>query len=309
MSSEEDILDVLETVSNSVVHINTVRVVRDHYYRTQPLKGMGSGFIIDLDGLVVTNDHVVRGAEKIGVVLQGSDLVEGTPMGNCQSIDVAIVKIDSGKLTVAELGDSEKLRVGQRVYAIGNPFGLVGGPTVTSGVISALDRSIQSRQGSFMNLVQTDAPINPGNSGGPLVDTSGRVVAVNTAIIPYAQGIGFAIPINMVKECVEQIRIHGRSRTPWVGIYGVSLTPQVASYYNLRSDKGALVTNVVPGSPAQKAAIESGDIIVAFDGADIAGVEDLKKEIIRRKVGETVRISVVRGAQKRIVELTIEEAP
>jgi len=132
---------------------------------------------------------------------------------------------------------------------------------------------------------------------------------LTSRIIPYAQGIGFAIPINMVKECVEQIRIHGRSRTPWVGIYGVSLTPQVASYYNLRSDKGALVTNVVPGSPAQKAAIESGDIIVAFDGADIAGVEDLKKEIIRRKVGETVRISVVRGAQKRIVELTIEEAP
>ena len=309
MSSEEDILDVLETVSRSVVHVNTVRVVRDYYHRTMPLKGMGSGFIIDPDGLVITNDHVVRGAEKIGVVLQGSNLIEGTLMGSCRSFDVAIVKIESGGLTVAELGDSDRLRVGQGVYAIGNPFGLVGGPTVTSGVISALDRSIQSREGSFTNLVQTDAPINPGNSGGPLVDKRGRVVAVNTAIIPYAQGIGFAVPINLVKECVEQIRVYGRFSKPWVGIYGASLTPQIASYYDLKTDRGVLVTNVVPRSPAQKSGIDSGDVIVAFDGVDIARVEDLKREITRRKVGEAVRITRVRGMQRYAVELTIEGAP
>jgi len=309
LSSEDDVLDVLEKVSRSVVHINTVSIVRDYYHRTLPLKGTGSGFILESDGLIVTNAHVVRRAEKIGVVLHDSNLVEGFVQGSCRSIDIAVIKIDLDGLAAAELGDSDKLRVGQRVYAIGNPFGLVGGPSVTSGVVSALDRSIHGREGSFTSLVQTDAPINPGNSGGPLVDIKGRVVAINTAIIPYAQGIGFAIPINAVKECVEQIKVHGQFTTPWVGIYGVSLTPQIASYYNLRTNIGALVTKVVQGSPAYKSKISEGDVILAFDGVNITTVEDLKREIAPRRIGETVRITIMRGRKKGIVELTIEEKP
>ena len=309
MSSEDEILDVLEKVSRSVVHINTVSIVRDYYHRTLPLKGTGSGFIIEPDGLTVTNAHVVRRAEKIGVVLHDGSLVEGYIQGSCRSIDIAVIKVDLDGLAAAELGDSDKLRVGQRVYAIGNPFGLEGGPSVTSGVVSALDRSIYGREGSFTNLVQTDAPINPGNSGGPLVDIRGRVVAINTAIIPYAQGIGFAIPVNTVKECVEQIKAYGRFTTPWVGVYGVSVTPQIASYYNLMTNRGILVTNIVQGSPAHKSEISVGDVLVAFNDVNITAVEDLKREIDSRRIGETVRITIVRGRQKSVVDLTIEGKP
>lgn len=306
---EEDILNVLEIVTKSVVHINTLRVVQDYYYRRMPIKGMGSGFIVDSDGHIVTNAHVVRGADRIGVVLHDSSLVEGVIKGSCQSIDVALIKVDSADLTAAELGDSDKLRVGQRVYAIGNPFGLVGGPTVTSGVVSALNRSIQDRRVSLQNLVQTDAPINPGNSGGPLVDTRGNVVAMNTAIIPYAQGIGFAIPINPVKECVEQVKVYGQYATPWVGIYGVSTTPQIAEYYNLMADRGVLVTNVIAGSPAQKSNITAGDVIVALDGVDLNTVEELRTEIERRRIGETARLLIIRGRQRGYVDLKIEGRP
>ena len=309
MSSEDEILDVLEKVSRSVVNINTVSVVRDYYNRAFPLKGMGSGFIIESEGLIVTNAHVVRRAKKIGIVLHDSNLVEGFIQGQCRSIDIAVIKVDSEGLTAAELGNSDKLRVGQRVYAIGNPFGLVGGPSITSGVVSALNRSIHGKEGSFTNLVQTDAPINPGNSGGPLVDIQGRVVAINTAIIPYAQGIGFAIPINTVKECVEQIKVHGQFTTPWVGVYGVSVTPQIASYYSLITDSGVLVTNIVQGSPAYKSKISAGDVIVAFNGVSIATVEDLMREIAPRRIGETVPLIIMRGRQRGIVDLTIEGKP
>ena len=308
MSGEEDILDLLESVSRSVVHINTVRVVQDYYYRAFPLKGAGSGFIIESDGHVVTNAHVIAQAGRIGVVLWDNRPVEGAVLGACRSIDAAVVKIDASELPVASIGDSEKLRVGQRVYAIGNPFGLVGGPTVTSGVISALDRTIQSQEASFTGLVQTDAAINPGNSGGPLVDAKGRVIAINTAIIPYAQGIGFAIPINMVMECVGQIK-YGRSVRPWVGIYGVTVTPQVASYYNLSVSSGVLVTNVVQDSPAQKSRISSGDVILAIDGAPVRTIQDLKEQIDRRRVGDRTELLVARGRQRGTVELSIEGSP
>ncbi len=309
MSSERDILDVIESVSKIVVHINTVRVVRDYYYRTFPLKGSGSGFILEPDGHIVSNAHVVRQAGKIGVVLWDNRPVEGIILGACRSIDAALVKIESEGLPAARLGDSDGLRVGQRVYAIGNPFGLVGGPTVTSGVISALDRSIQSRDASFSGLVQTDAAINPGNSGGPLVDTEGRVIAINTAVIPYAQGIGFAIPINTVMDCVEQIKAYGRVMRPWVGIYGVTVTPQVASYYNLTADSGVLVTNIVPDSPAQRARISPGDVISAIDGVRLRTIQDLKREIDRHRVGDTTELTIARGRMSGKVEVRIEGSP
>ncbi len=309
MADEEDVLDLIESVSKSVVHINTVRVVQDYYYRTFPLKGAGSGFILEQDGHIVTNAHVVEAAERIGVVLWDNRPVEGVVLGVCRNIDAAVVKIDADKLPVATIGDSDKLRVGQRVYAIGNPFGLVGGPTVTSGVISALDRSIQSQDASFTGLVQTDAAINPGNSGGPLVDTKGRVIAINTAIIPFAQGIGFAIPINTVMECVGQVKTYGQSMKPWVGIYGVTVTPQVASYYDLVADSGVLVTNIVPGSPAQKSGISPGDVILAIDRTQVRAIEDLKAQIERRKVGDRTQLLVARGRQRGTIELRIEGSP
>jgi S1-C subfamily serine protease len=309
MSFEDDTINMLEYVSKSVVHINTVQVVRDYYNRRMPLKGSGSGFILEANGHIVTNAHVVRQAGKIGVVLWDNKLVEGVILGSCRSIDIALVKIDSEDLLVAQLGDSDKIRDGQSVYAIGNPFGLEGGPTVTRGVISALDRSIQSREASLTGLVQTDASINPGNSGGPLVDTKGRVIAINTAIIPYAQGIGFAIPINTVMDCVEQIKTHGKGMSPWIGIYGVTVTPQVASYYNLGVQSGVLITNVVPGSPAQKASIASGDVIIAVNEASVKTIQGLKAEIDKRKIGDRARFTLARGSQRGTVELLIEGSP
>jgi S1-C subfamily serine protease len=288
LSGDGEILDVIEAVTKSVVHINTVRVVQDYYNRRHPLKGAGSGFILEPDGHIVTNAHVVRNADKIGVVLWDNRPVEGTVLGLCRGIDVAVVKIESDTLPAARLGESKELRVGQRVYAIGNPFGLVGGPTVTSGVISALDRSIQARNASFTGLVQTDAAINPGNSGGPLVDTDGCVVAINTAVIPYAQGIGFAIPIDMVKECVEQIKQYD---------------------YNLNVDKGVLVTNVVPRSPAQKSGVTPGDVIVSINDSPVVAIQDLKAEIDKRHVGDGVRLTIVRGTRRGKINMVIEGSP
>lgn len=306
MSDEDRFLDMLEKVSKSVVHVNTIKVVHDFYHRTFPVKGTGSGFIIDSNGLVVTNAHVVSKAERIGIVLYDNNLVEGTIIGACQSIDTAVIKLDAKDLPFAELGDSDKLRVGQRVYAIGNPFGLEGGPSITSGVISAVNRTIQTGENLFINLVQTDAAINPGNSGGPLVDALGRVIAVNTAIIPYAQGIGFAVPINAVRECVEQIKNNRRFMRPWIGVYGISITPQIATYYDLSSEWGFLVTNVVTGSPAYKSELIPGDIITRVDDSPISSAEDLKKKISLSNIGETVKIHVIRGKQKVFLNLTIE---
>jgi len=309
MSSDEKILDILESVSKSVVHINTVRVVQDYYYRRFPVQGSGSGFILDVEGHIVTNAHVIKQADKIGVVLHGNKPVEGSILGVCRSIDIAVVKIDSIDLYPAVMGDSDKVRVGERVYAIGNPFGLVGEPTVTSGVISAKDRSIKSPEASMDGLIQTDAPINPGNSGGPLVNMQGKVIAINTAIIPYAQGIGFAIPTNKAMECIEQIKTHGSIMTPWIGIQGVSVTPQVASYYRLGVDHGVLVTNIVPGSPAEKSRIDSGDVILGLGKATVRNIEDLRRELDLHRVGEEVGLIVARGKQRGTIKLRVEASP
>jgi S1-C subfamily serine protease len=309
MSRENEILDILENVSKSVVHINTVRVVHDYYHRRMPLKGSGSGFILESDGHIVTNAHVIRQADQIGAILWDSRPLEGRVLGSCRSIDVAVVKVDSTNLPMATLGNSDELRVGQRVFAIGNPFGLVGGPTVTSGVISALDRTIQARNASFTGLVQTDAAINPGNSGGPLVDAKGRVVAINTAVIPYAQGIGFAIPINTVMECVEQVKTKGQILRPWIGIYGVTVNPQIASYYNLGVNSGVLVTNIIPGSPAEKSQISTGDVILRLNNSVINSIQDLKTEIDRFRLGDRAIISIARGGRRGNINLIIEGSP
>jgi S1-C subfamily serine protease len=303
--SEDEFLDVIERVSKSVVNINTVRVVQD-YFRAQPLQGAGSGFIIDKDGLIVSNAHVTSGAQMIGVVIQGQGIVEGRVTGSCRGTDISTIRVETRNLMVAELGDSSKLRVGQRVYAIGNPLGLMGGPTVTTGVISALNRTISGPSGRPMSVVQTDAAINPGNSGGPLVDVKGRVVAVNTAIVPYAQGIGFAIPIDAVKDCLNRIRDPERYATPYIGIDGIGITPRMASYYGLYASKGVLVTNVVEGSPADKQGLQPGDIILAIDGVETPEADALRREIQRKKIGERVLLSVIRGGRRGRLEFVLE---
>jgi len=306
---ESSVLEVIEKVSRSVVNINTVRLLHDFYYQVVPVQGMGSGTIIDPRGYIITNNHVIAGAEKIEATLASGDVLPGKLVGTCTSDDVAIVKVEGKNLPTAELGDSDKLKVGQRVFAIGNPFGLAGGPTVTAGVISAVKRSIRSERGLIENLVQTDAAINPGNSGGPLVDLEGRVVAINTAIIPFAQGIGFAIPINSVRRCSDEIIVHGRVIRPWLGVSGLSITPEIASYYGLPVERGVLITEVMPDSPAERAEMQKGDIILGFGERAISSVEELVKEIQKRKIGEKARVLLLRDGEKWIADVRLEQTP
>ena len=306
---EASVLEVLDKVSRSVVNVSTIKLLHHIFYRAVPVKGMGSGTIIDPEGQILTNNHVVAGAKKIGVTLADGRVLEGRVVGTCSTHDVAIIKVKEKKLPAAELGDSDKLRVGQRVFAIGNPFGLAGGPTVTAGVISALNRSIESKRGMIENLVQTDAAINLGNSGGPLVDMQGRVVAINTAIIPFAHGIGFAIPINSAKKCTNEIIAHGSMIRPWLGVSGLTVTRQVAGYYGLPIDRGVLVIRVIPGSPADNAGIVQGDIALQFGDKTTNNIKELVEEIQKRKAGEKVEIVILRNSKRWIVEAVLERTP
>jgi len=306
---ESSVLEVVEKVSRSVVNINTVRLLHDFYYQVVPVQGMGSGVIIDQKGFIITNNHVIEGAEKIQATLASGDVLPGKLVGACVSDDIAIVKVDGKNLPTAELGNSDELRMGQTVFAIGNPFGLAGGPTVTKGVISAVKRSIRSERGLIENLVQTDASINPGNSGGPLVDVHGRVVAINTAIVPFAQGIGFAIPVNTAKRCSTEIITHGRVMRPWLGVSGLSITPEIASYYNLPVEKGALIAEVIPDSPAEKSEMRKGDIIIGFGDKAINNIEELVREIQKRKIGEKANVLLLRDGEKWIADVKLEQTP
>ena len=306
---EKAVLDILEKVSKSVVNISTLKLVNRMFYQAIPVEGMGSGTIIDPKGSILTNNHVVGGAERITVTLWNGNILEGKIIGACSVHDTAIVKVQEEDLPAAELGDSDRLRVGQRVYAIGNPFGLQGGPTITSGVISATKRTLESQRGLVENLVQTDAAINPGNSGGPLVDLEGKVVAINTAIIPYAQGIGFAVPINTAKTCTGDMAKQGISARPWLGIVGLSLNEEVSHQYGIPLERGVFVTKVNDGSPAQLAGMMMGDIIMRMDKITVDTVEDLLAEIHKRKVGEKVRITVFRRGFEQFFDVTLSKMP
>ncbi len=308
MSNDENkTLDIIERVTKSVVNISTVRLVHSFFYQAVPVGGMGSGTIFDADeGLILTNNHVVGGAEKINVTMNNSQVLEGQIVGSCIARDIAVVKVRGRNLPSAELGDSDKLRVGQRVFAIGNPFGLSGGPTVTSGVISALNRTIESERGLMENLVQTDAAINPGNSGGPLVDVEGKIVAISTAIIPYAQGIGFAIPINSAKACTSDIMTEETSRRPWLGVVGLTLTEDIARYYGFPVGHGVLVTKVAESSPAEEAGMAEGDIILQMDISETRTIEELVREIRKKRVGDRIRIFALRNGREHFFDLTLK---
>jgi S1-C subfamily serine protease len=301
-------VDLIEKASQSVVNVNTIRIFRDLFYRVVPVQGMGSGFIIDNEGYVLTNNHVIAEAREITVTLSDGRVFQGQLAGTSRSTDVAVIKIEGENLTPAMLGDSDKLRVGQRVFAIGNPFGLVGGPTVTSGVISALNRTINSEQGAFEGLVQTDAAINPGNSGGPLIDIEGKVVAINTAIIPFAQGIGFAVPINAAKACTNDILL-GIVRKPWLGITGFTITKDVAAQYRLPVESGVLVAGVESDSPSSKAGMKKDDIILGMDGQKISSIEDLRNMLKEKQPGEEVELTVLRDSKQSQLRVILERMP
>lgn len=303
--AEIGVIKAIERVSRSVVNVSTIKLVHDMLLQPTPIRGIGSGTIVDPKGYILTSSHVIEGAERIAVTLADGKLLEGKLMGTKVSLDLAVVKVDAGKLPAAELGDSDKLKVGQTVFAIGNPLGLAGGPTVTRGVISALHRSIRSDVGIMEDLIQTDAAINPGNSGGPLVDVNGRVVGINTAVIPYAEGMGFAIPVNQARRAAQDLITFGRVLRPWLGITGITVTDAVAAYYNLPVRRGVLVVGIAPDSPAYESGILGGDVIVEVNGAGVKRVEDLRRAIHGRAIGETIRLVVLRAGERREIEATL----
>ena len=307
---QDMLIQTIEKVSPAVVNINTVRLVHDYYMNVVPLRGMGSGVIIDSNGLILTNNHIVEQSESIEVTMFDGRKFQGKLIGTDRMTDIAVVKIEGKDLPAATLGNSDAVKVGQIAIAIGNPFGFfLQGPTVTVGVISALKRTIQAEQGVFENLIQTDAHINPGNSGGPLVNIQGHVVGINSANIPFAQGIGFSIPISSAGAIVESLIKYGKVIRPWLGILGVGINPQIAQYYQLPADKGILVTRVFENSPAFQAGISPGDLIVEADHKDLKDMTELSHELREKKIGDTMSVKVMRGPRTGEVDMKLAESP
>ena len=267
-------------------------------------RSLGSGFIIEPDGLILTNYHVVDNAEKITVRLLDGRELAGKVVGKDQKTDIALVKISARDLPVAPLGDSDQLEVGEWVMAIGNPFGLDN--TVTSGIVSAKDRQIGA--GPYDHFIQTDASINPGNSGGPLVNLQGEVVGIDTAIFSQSGGnigIGFAIPINLVKDLLPQLKSGGKITRGWLGVSIQGITPDLAASLGLDQAKGALVSSVVQNSPADRAGIKAGDVIVGYEGKEINNANDLPFLVAGTPVGKTVSLQVFRGNKQTPLTVAI----
>lgn len=308
-SFDQLVVEAVEKVGPAVVNISTVRLIRD-FFHVHPLQGVGSGVIVNPSGFIVTNRHVIEASDRVTVALGDGRKFEGHVAGADATSDIAVVKIEGNDLPTAELGDSDAIKVGQMAIAIGNPFGMIlGGPTVTTGVISAINRHIQAEDRIIENLIQTDAAINPGNSGGPLVDSSGKVVGINTAMIPYAQGIGFAIPINPVKQIIEDLILYGKAIRPWLGFVGFTLTEEVARYYELPVAKGVVVARVVPYGPADKAGLQDGDIILALNAQELASIGELQRLVQKSRVGERISLTLLRAGRTLVGEVVLGEVP
>ncbi|MCP8306724.1 MAG: trypsin-like peptidase domain-containing protein [archaeon] len=300
--------EAVEKLSESVVSISTVRLGRGFRFGI-PVESQGSGVIIDPRGYIITNHHVIDDGDRVRIDLKDGRSFSGEVIGGDPATDIALIKVDAGNLPAAKLGDSEKLKVGQIAIAIGNSLGLPGGPTVSAGVISALGRPLPGAAFIIEGLIQTDASINPGNSGGPLADLEGNVIGINTAIVPYAQGVGFAIPINTVKRIVEQIVEKGRVMRPWLGISGTSINPAISRRYSLPTDSGVLIVQVAPESPSYEAGLRVGDILVKIGPYEIKNMTDLFAALSKLSIGEVVALSILRMGRKYETSLRLVEGP
>ncbi|MBI5342620.1 MAG: trypsin-like peptidase domain-containing protein, partial [Deltaproteobacteria bacterium] len=270
-----------------------------------PENSLGSGVIVAEDGLIVTNEHVIRDADEIIVRLWNRSEYPARVVGADTRTDVALLRIQpSGKLPVAALGDSTRLKVGEWAIAVGNPFGLES--TVTVGVISATGRTDLGVE-STDDFIQTDASINPGNSGGPLLNTRGEVVGINTAMVSAGQGIGFAIPIHTVMSVEQELARNGTVRRGWLGVGIQGLTPDLAESFGAKGEKGILVNRVVPRSPAEKGGLRGGDIIISFGGKAVSGVKEFQKLVASASPGSAVSLEILRGGKRARVELGVAE--
>jgi S1-C subfamily serine protease len=330
---ERNNIDIYQRYSSGVVNITTVTLGRGFFLQPIPQSGSGSGAILDAAGHIVTNFHVVENAERLEVTLSDKTKHLARIVGADASNDLAVIKIDARRqLTPIPLGTSQGLQVGQKVLAIGNPFALQG--TLTTGIISSLGRSIEARNGRVIEeVIQTDAAINPGNSGGPLLNSSGQIIGINTAI--YSQsggsvGIGFAVPADTVKRITTDLLTYGYVRRPYLGIaqngyIPLQDIPGLAEALRLDiENEGLLVVEVIPGSPADRAGIRGssgfrvignyripagGDVILSFDGRPVNNFQELAAQIDKRKIGETAKITILRNNQRRDLDVVLQELP
>jgi serine protease Do len=269
--------------------------------------GLGSGVIFDKRGYVLTNNHVVRGADGVLLRLASKREYQGRIIGADVTTDLAVIQFEpDAPVPVATLGNSDALRVGEWAIAIGNPFGLDN--TVTVGVVSATGRDAVGIA-TYENFIQTDASINPGNSGGPLVNLRGEVIGINTAIVASGQGIGFAIPANMVKRITSQLMDRGKVTRGWIGIAMEPLTTELAQSFGLREARGAVVARVYPGGPAATAGLEKNDVVVTFEGIPVEDYRQLQRLSADADVGKTVKLEIVRNRERKTIELRVAEAP
>jgi len=323
--AEEQInIEVYKKGISSVVNITSTAVSMDFFWGPIPQQGQGSGFIIDKEGHILTNYHVIEGARQVEVTLHNKKKYPAEIIGRDRLHDLAVIQIKAPNVVPATLGDSKGLVVGQKVYAIGNPFGLSG--TMTRGIISSL-RPIRNPEGAFIDeAIQTDAAINPGNSGGPLLNSRGEVIGINSMIATggsnQSAGIGFAIPINTAKAAINDLVTYGRVRRPSLGVVGLPIGPELAEEMGLPADGGVLVMKVVPGGAADRAGLRAGnerayvgnrlimlggDLIVAINGETISDQTDLANVMDKHHAGDTVTVSIFRGKRKMDVKVELQE--
>jgi S1-C subfamily serine protease len=304
--------ELVAEVAPAVVSIVVETMSYNWFWQAVPETGAGSGIIISSDGYIVTNNHVVEGAQKVTVTLSDGSAFAATVVGTDAQTDLAVVKIDASNLAYLHfLSNSlEQLSVLDPVIAVGNALALPGGPTWTTGVVSNLGRSIEENTGVVLNeIIQTDAAINAGNSGGPLLDTAGQVVGINVAIASNAENIGFAISTDTVIPVVQSLITEGKVVRPWLGVSVATVTPTIQQYYNLSVNTGALIISVTSGSPADKAGLRAGDVITKMDDEDISTAEDLISAIGSHQIGDQVEIVYYRGSVQNVANATLEESP
>ena len=328
-SDERNNVQVYSEASPAVVNVTTRTIEMDFFQGAVPVEGTGSGFIVNRDGTIVTNYHVVANAQQVQITLSDRSSFPARVVGGDPISDLAVLRINPGqrRLPVLALGDSSRLQVGQKVLAIGNPFGFQG--TLTTGVISALERTISTQTGALLDeAIQTDTAINRGNSGGPLLDSQGRVIGVNTVIFAPrgggSIGIGFATPVNTLKFVLEDLVRYGRVRRPWVGVSAHDVWPELAELLKLPVKEGLMVAEVFRGGPADRAGLRGGtrsvivgryrflvggDIITAIDARPIHSMLDLNRLIYRKRPGDEVEITYYRGRTQRSVKITLQERP
>lgn len=294
----------------SVVGITTIGTSENFMFEPTQVQGVGSGIIVDSKGYILTNSHVVDygNANDITVMFENGDKQPAKVLWSDKMLDLAIIKADGKNYPAADIGDSDKLDIGELAVAIGNPLGLDFERTVTSGIISGLDRTISiDEYNKIENLIQTNAAINSGNSGGPLLNNEGEVIGINTLKLKAGEGLGFAIPINIVKPIIEQVIKEGKYTSVYIGIASQSVARYKAAGIDVGADNGIVIAQVEPGSPAQQAGLQKMDIIVSIEGKKIDSPEGLKKEMYKYRPGDKVKLGVIKEGKKVDIELTLEE--